>query len=760
LSAAIAFNPQQSIAAKLRAERRGRDHAPAALRFSTLGAACCRTSLYERIKAFVLCRVVRRGSWRLKPPMMKVAISGILLALGSALVPRAESQEAHAENPTLQQLYDSAMRAQQAGKLDQAEIQYRAFLANAQAELATLKAGMAGDYPAAAALFEAALALEPESVDIRLKYAQVALSMADFPRAESLAQAVVNDPHGDSHELAEAHQIAGRALLKQNQDQDAKKEMKEAVKLDPNFPNVYGLGVVCLDLDDEKCAGEVFDEIVRSFGDTPAIHMQIGLAYGNSDFVPQAIAEFRKVIAEDPKFPSAHYSLAAALLAAGDDARNLPEAESELKTELAISPNDYLTYAALGKLAVAAQQYDQAETYLKRATALNPANPDAFLYLGQMYFNTNRPQEAEAALRKAIALTKDPSRNRFQIQKAHYMLGRILTQQHRADEAHAEMEIAKAFADQGLLHDKSELAGMLSNSSVTGSVSRTEQSEDHVFKSAKDSSNEDINSVSAFEKRMTPVIADSYDNLGTMLAINKEYDDALIDFEDAYKWSPKLDGLDLNWGRAAFMASRFDQAIGPLSRYIAAHPSDSGVRVPLAISQFMAGDYAGCVATAKAMTGNFDDIPQMGYVFAESLVQTGEIAEGQRRLESLASAHPEIEDVHRSLGEAYESERDLLKAARELRTAIVLNASDPAAHYDLGKVFIESGDAVAAIAELEASVKLKPDDPTFHRQLAIAYRMASRTDDATREIAIYDQLKSPPAGGNKSAPAGDSNSTK
>jgi Flp pilus assembly protein TadD len=116
--------------------------------------------------------------------------------------------------------------------------------------------------------------------------------------------------------------------------------------------------------------------------------------------------------------------------------------------------------------------------------------------------------------------------------------------------------------------------------------------------------------------------------------------------------------------------------------------------------------------------------------------------------------------VHRSLGEAYESERDLLKAARELRTAIVLNASDPAAHYDLGKVFIESGDAVAAIAELEASVKLKPDDPTFHRQLAIAYRMASRTDDATREIAIYDHLKSPRAGSNKSAPAGDSNSTK
>jgi tetratricopeptide (TPR) repeat protein len=259
---------------------------------------------------------------------------------------------------------------------------------------------------------------------------------------------------------------------------------------------------------------------------------------------------------------------------------------------------------------------------------------------------------------------------------------------------------------------------------------------------------------------MTPVIADSYDNLGTISAITQHYDEALSDFEQAAKWSPKLDGLDLNWGRAAFMASRFDEAVGPLGRYVAEHPGDTGVRVPLAISQFMTGDYAGCIATAKTITDNFDSIPQMAYVFAESLVQTGAVAEGERRLESLETAHPEIEDVHRSLGEVYESERDPLKAKRELRTAIVLNASDPAAHYDLGKVCAESGDASTAIAELEAAVKLNPENPMFHKQLAIAYRQASRKDDEARELAIYDRLKNPPAGGNKSAPAGDNNSTK
>ena len=94
---------------------------------------------------------------------------------------------------------------------------------------------------------------------------------------------------------------------------------------------------------------------------------------------------------------------------------------------------------------------------------MNPKNPDAFLYLGQMYFDTNRIVEAAADLRKAIQLTTDNSRNHYQIQKAHFLLGRILMQQHREQEAHAEMRIAHTFADKALSKDRTQLAGLLGN---------------------------------------------------------------------------------------------------------------------------------------------------------------------------------------------------------------------------------------------------------------------------------------------------------
>lgn len=654
----------------------------------------------------------------------------------------AQSKRPAQEGFALQWHYDAAQRLQQAGKMDEAAGEYRAFLAAAQQELAEGYA-VSGDNVRAAALFEQALALEPDSVALRMDDARAALLSADPQRAAVLARSVLSGAPADVKVRAEAHQILGRALLKQNQDRDAKAELEKAVELDASFANNYDLAVVCLDLDDDKCASQIFDKMERSYGDTPALHMQLGLAYGNSDFVPKAVAEFRKVIAEDPRFPRAHYCLAAALLSAGDDQKNVPEAEAELKKELEISPRDALTYAALGKLAVAGHRSAEAETYLNTAVSLDPRNPDAFLYLGQLYFDTGRPADAEKALRKSIELTKDPSRNRFQIQKTHFLLGRVLMQEHRPAEAHAEMDLARSFANKDLSRDKGELAGLLNNSAATGVANGP------VAAPAASAQNTDAapESLRALQERFAPAIADSYNNLGVIAATGRHYAEAFEYFNHAAEWNPArngldMDALDLNRGRAAFMASKFAEAIAPLSRYVKAHPGDSGVRGALAMSEFMTRDYTGCLQTLRDVADKLTSIPQMAFVYAESLVESGEIADGKRRLESLEAGHPEIADVHRALGEVYATDHEQRRAAAELHTALVLNGADAQAHYDLGKLDAESGSAAAAIPELQAAIRLDPDNAAFHRELAFAYGLASRKEDEQKEVGISEKLAS------------------
>jgi len=574
---------------------------------------------------------------------------------------------------TLQRQYDDAQELQRVGKLTEAAGHYRAFLAEALGGLA-IEYAMVPDYARAAPLFDEALTLERNSPTLLLGYARTALTMGDYSHAKTLASEFIRMYPNDRQSLAQAHQVLGRALLKLNQDQEARKELETALALDPTFANGYDLAVACLDLDDEKCAVQIFGEMERSFGDTAEIHLAFGRAYGDSDFQPRAITEFQKAIEENPKLSGAHYLLAAVLLATGNDQSPLESAEAELKKELAISPRDAMTYAALGKIAVGRTNYAEAETYLEKAISLDPQNPDAYLYIGQMYFDTNRLDEGEAALRKSIALTTDVSRNRYQIQKAHYLLGRILMKRGHADAAHAEMEINRELADKTLALDKSKLAGLMD---TAGSQESPESAAPVVGSGKQDPVA--LRNAEAMNDRLKPAVADSYNNLGAIAATNSDYSSAVTYFERASEWNPSLDGLDYNWGRAAFAGSLYAEAVLPLSRYVKAHPDDSGARSVLGLSQFLSGKYLDCVETLHPIEKT-ELAPQVEYAYASSLVKSGQIGVGTERLLALEKAHPEIPDVHRALAEAFGRQGDQKRANEELQTAAQLSPKNGGSH--------------------------------------------------------------------------------
>jgi tetratricopeptide (TPR) repeat protein len=641
---------------------------------------------------------------------------------------------------SLRQHYDHAQELQQAGKLSEAAEQYRAFLADALGELAN-GYGLVKDYAHAAPLFDEALTLNPASPSLLLDYARTALVLGDLAHAKTLAMEFIRKYPNDREKLAQAHQVLGRAHLKQNLDQEARKELEAAVALDPTFPNGYDLAVACLDLNDEKCVIQIFGEMEKSFGDTAEIHMAFGRAYADSDFQPRAVTEFRRAIEENPHLPGAHYLLGAVLLATGGDESHMEGAETELKKELIISPRDSITYTALGKIAATRKNYPEAETYLKKAISLGSQSPDVYLYLGQMYFETNRPVDAETALRQCIQLTTDVSRNRYQVQKAHFLLGRILVQKGHQDEAHAEMSISRELANKTLEQDKSALTGLTDTS---GSENVQVPSAEGGAVSPYIATTTDplaLRRVESMSEQVKLPVADSYNNLGAIAATNNDYSDAVKYFKRAYEWNPSLEGLDFNWGRAAFAESQFAEAVVPVSRYLKAHPDDNGARSVLAISQFMTGNYNGCIEALESVMGKTDLTPQAEYVYAESMVRTGQVASGVERLGALEKSHPEIPDVHRALGEALRQQGEKQRAFEELRAAIRLSPRDADAHYDLGKMELEGGDTAAAIPELEAATRLLPKSEKFHRELADAFTAALRPADAQKEMEAYELLR-------------------
>jgi Flp pilus assembly protein TadD len=294
-----------------------------------------------------------------------------------------------------------------------------------------------------------------------------------------------------------------------------------------------------------------------------------------------------------------------------------------------------------------------------------------------LYDQSNRPADAEAAYRKAILLTKDVSRNHFQIERAHYLLARALQQSGRQDEAKKEMLIANQLLKQSVLEKQGQSSPKPESEARSASASGSAESGQTVDPEA-------LKEVESFEKRMSLPIADSYNNLGAIAAGGNDFAAALVYFQKAALWNPALEGLNYNWGRAAFSGRQYAQAVAPLSRYLQSQPQDTGARSTLALCFFLQQDYQAALNIFQSMDATqIDTVPVLAYAQAVSLTKAGDYSAGVQKLQSLESAHPDDANIHKALGEAFGSHGEYAQAADELRAALRENPADKDAEREL-----------------------------------------------------------------------------
>lgn len=686
-------------------------------------------------------------------------------AAAAAGVPAARAQTISGSpsgGNSLEAHYDAAQNFQAAGDRAQAALQYRMFLADAFDRLAHDHAA-AGDSEKATPLFEEALELAPADFGIRVDYAEASLIAKDYAKARLLAEQCLDaDPKN-----AKAHLILGRSLLLLNKNEAAKEQFEAAIAIDSNFENGFALATAYLALQDEKSAAKIFAEMLTGLGDSAEIHMRFGRAYADRSLPDQAIQEFKKAIAKQAKLPTAHYSLGAAYLQSMGEI-NDPQAEAEFRKELEINPNDFFSHFELGSIALTEHRLGEAEGELTRAESLNPQSPDPPLSLGEVYRQLDRPGEAEAELRKSISLTHDVSRNHYQIQRAYYMLGRLLLATDRQDEGKKAIEAADRYMQESVRENQGKPSTMAGNQA--GQAAPLAQSDE-----PPGQDREALGQLDGFERKLSPAIADSYDNLGAIAAGGGDFAAALHDFRAASEWNPALEGLDYNWGRAAFSAGQYDQAVGPLGRVLQAHADDTLIRSSLGVSFFHLGNYSAALETLKPIEGLVDGDPNAALAYAISQVKAGDYNRGVERLKNLEKDNPNAPAAYNALGEAFASRGNFAEAARELRIAVKLAPSSTVAKYNLalaliglqqneeaqkllvevtgkdprnadalyqlGKVQLDEGDTLGAVATLEAAERANPANAAIHLALAAAYRKGARIADSERETKLYDALR-------------------
>ena len=321
--------------------------------------------------------------------------------------------------------YDAAFRFQDAGDISRASSEYKGYLSMALHRIANGHANL-GEYARATQFYGESLKLAPEDAELKIDYAAAALDAADWRKARDLAASAIDSLSRNARPPnAHAVSVLAQALLELGEHQEALQQFKLAAELHPSFDSLSQLGAAYLVLGDQLNAAKILDEMPKKYGDTAALHLKLGSLYGNTKFFEAAISEFKKAIAKDDHIRGAHYSLGATYMMQLSEP-GFDKAEAEFHRELAIDPENTLVYMPLGRILMSRHLYGEAEANLKHAVEANSQNAATYITLGQLYKEVGKTPEAERAFRKSIALTLDPSENSYEVQQAHFWLGRLL----------------------------------------------------------------------------------------------------------------------------------------------------------------------------------------------------------------------------------------------------------------------------------------------------------------------------------------------
>jgi Flp pilus assembly protein TadD len=146
----------------------------------------------------------------------------------------------------------------------------------------------------------------------------------------------------------------------------------------------------------------------------------------------EAAEAYRQVLASQPNRVSARMSLASAYeqLHQGD------KATSELERAVEIDPRNAEAKAQLAHLAIDAGRQSAATEWTGQALALDPNNLTANEDRAVLLERSGQHKDAQVVLQRLVKL--EPNNPRI-----HYLLGRVLVQLQRNDEAQAEFDLSK-----------------------------------------------------------------------------------------------------------------------------------------------------------------------------------------------------------------------------------------------------------------------------------------------------------------------------
>lgn len=188
-----------------------------------------------------------------------------------------------------------------------------------------------------------------------------------------------------------------------------------------------------------ELANRASQELAASAPGSPQAQELDAEAFESQGKWDEAIAEYNKILQQDPQKSGVHYRLGRISLAKPVTPTTTADAQKEFEAELKIDPSNASAEFMLGELARQAGQWDQAAEHFSRAAKLDEGFSDAFLALGMSFNSAGRFPDAVAPLENYTKMQpSDPA--------GHYQLAIAYSRTGNKDRAAQEMALQREAA--------------------------------------------------------------------------------------------------------------------------------------------------------------------------------------------------------------------------------------------------------------------------------------------------------------------------
>lgn len=654
------------------------------------------------------------------------------VALTLSVVPATWASDGPGE--ALRREFETAKASLATGNLEQAESGYRQTIALGLRQLGNLSISEE-QFEQATHFLDEAVKLTPADADLQVEASIAWFRRGDAQKATELVRAVLAE-HPDN---ARAHNVLGRIDIFKGDLERSIEELKKAVALQDDFETSFFLGVAYLKAKKLPEAAAWFSEVQSKMVDSAALHVLFGRAYTLTHFPEPAMAEFRKAIKLDPKYPRAHGFLGYSYLEQlGEQA--YPQARQEFENELKINPDQYYFLMLLGIATVALRDFPAAEVTLRHAIRLSPEEATPYLYLGETYTETNRIALAVPALEKYVVLVRHPEEMLRDVSRGYFLLGQGLLRLGRIEEAKKALASSQRYREAKFRYDEQHIfdekpaadgadsrpteriAGILDtgapdeNKTTEAMVQGGMPANTLVTQPAAVQQEPESKEARQYRHFVSEILASSYNDLGVMRAKASKFTEASEFFKQAGAWKLDLPGLDRNWGLATYRAELYSEAVPPLERQLAAHPEDQVVRRLLGMSYFMTENFSKTAEVLHPFLKAPPDDAGLLFAWGTSLVRTRQSEQAAQIFRHLLEQNASNPSVHLLLGQAYAQQDDLTGGLKEMKSALQLDPRLPEAHYFMGLIHLRQSEFESAAEEFRSELEIRPSEPvtTYH----------------------------------------------